>query len=308
MINVLQDGKTQFESLLSHTTKLNSHAFKGSWSSLEIQPDIFSPQKFIIGVILQPVNDRLHFKLLDDYKKFECVYGDKLTQTTIREMLSYAEHALRHSVKEKLVIDAIQFDTENLSISTPKFTSGSSCEATVERLFDELVAMAPNDIKKGREFESIDTNKARKLVNEELKRIASIDYEKIVLPEAAGMLYEDQNNHTKHYLDFNLLTRKSCGSVVSAVYKSPQTIEINLLRTTRDLTTYSRIKNINEAGVFLLLPNRDLLAQKEYVHIENIINEQSWKLERDGFHVVSLESHISLAKEVYDWALPTLSQ
>ena len=292
--------------LRSQATTVNKPAFKGSWSSIEIQPDIFSPQKFIIGVVVQPAYSRLHFKLLDEFKKFECVYGDKFSQSTIRELFNYAESTLRMAAQNKRPLNEIDFDTEHLSISVPKYTSGSDSEVTVERLFSEIVPMAPHTRKKGKEFESIDTNKVRILVNEELKRIAHLDFEKIVLPDTSGMLYDDVSNNSRHYLDFNLLTKSACGSVVSAVYKTATTIEINLLRTTRDLTTYSRIKNINDTGVFLLLPNKELLDPKEYKHIDDLIGEQSWKLERDGIRVVGLESHVALAKEVYDWALPSI--
>ncbi len=292
--------------LRSQATTVNTSAFKGSWCSIEIQPDIFSPQKFIIGVAVQPENSRLHFKLLDEFKKFECVYGDRFSQSTIRELFNYAESTLRMAAQNKRPLSEIDFDTEHLSISVPKYTSGADSEVTVERLFSEIVSMAPHKQKKGREFESIDTNKVRYLVNEELKRIAHLDFEKIVLPDTSGMLYEDVSTNSRHYLDFNLLTKSACGSVVSAVYKTATTIEINLLRTTRDLTTYSRIKKINDTGVFLLLPNKELLEPKEYKHIDDLIGEQSWKLERDGIRVVSLDSHVALAKEVYDWALPSI--
>ena len=306
MSNVFSEGNNRHPHINSQAIKISAPAFSGNWSTIEIQPDIFSPQKFIIGVVVQPENNRLHFKLMDEFKKFECIYGDRLPQSIVRELFSYAEQTLRKAAQDKTLLTEIKFDTENIMISAPQFTSGNDSEITIERLFNEIVVMAPHQLKSGREFESIDTNKVRVLVNQELKRIASLDYEKIVLPETTGLLYEDTDNHSKHYLDFNLLTKSACGSVVSAVYKSPTTIEINLLRSTRDLTTYSRIKNLNHTGIFLLLPNQELLEPKEYKHIDDIINEQSWKLERDGFRVVSLDSHVSLANEIYNWALPTI--
>lgn len=306
MTNVFSEAIGSKTNLHSHAISINSPLFSGSWSAVEIQPDIFSPQKFIIGVAVQPDGNRLQFKLMDEFKKFDCVYGDRFPQSIIRELFSYAEHTLRKAVQNKTSLTQINFDTEHLALSPPLFTSGNDCEVTVERLYSEIVAMAPQPTKKVNEFESIDTPKVRNLVNQELKKIANLDFEKIVLSESNGMLYEDANNQSKHYLDFNLLTKKACGSVVSAVYKTTASIEMNLLRSTRDLTTFSRIKKLDNAGVFLLLPNKDLLQPKEYKHIDDLINEQSWKLERDGFRVVGLDSYNGLAKEIYDWALPTI--
>jgi hypothetical protein len=134
-------------------------------------------------------------------------------------------------------------------------------------------------------FESIDTPRARKLVNIELKKIAQMDYEKIVRPDDQGLLLDYDG--AKHFLDLNLLTAKACGSVTSAVYKTAQSVELNLLKTSRDLTTYSRVRQMDDIGLFPLLPETGSLESKEFKRITEVIEEHEWKLERDGFRVVS---------------------
>lgn len=298
---------SDFSHLLTLATKVPAPSFSGAWCVVELQPDVFVPQWFTVGVVVQSPGDRLHFKLLDEFKKFECVYGDMLPQRLLRELMAYAEEALRHAVQNQVAITNVMFDTAALRLSAPMYTSGDDRENTVERLFSEVVAMAPRTVRKGREFTSIDTPHARALVNTELKRIAGLDYEKIVVDGAntTGILFDDEG--VKRYLDFNLRTAKACGGVVSAVYKSPISVELNLLKCSRDLTTYSRLKNIDEIGLFMLLPDEQSMEPKEYKHIEDQISEQEWKLERDGFKVVSLTSHERLAHEIYDWAKPTFA-
>ena len=247
----------------------------------------------------------MHFKLLADFKKFECIYRDEFPQKSIREIMAYAEETLRHGVHSKTSIPEIVFDTSCLSLSTPQYTSGEDREATVERLFHEVVVMAKMLKLKDTEFESIDTPHARQLVNNELKRIAHLDYEHIVNPNSQGILLEDQG--TKHFLDLNLLTLRACGSVTSAVYKTSQSVELNLLKSSRDLTTYSRIRKFDDVGLFLLLPEVSAIEQKDYQRIEAVIDEHEWKLEKDGFHVVSLASASDLAEEIYKWAKPTFA-
>ncbi|WP_155648946.1 hypothetical protein [Burkholderia stagnalis] len=294
------------EHLLGLAQDVPAPGFSGVWSTVELRPDIFVPQSFSVGVVVQPEGERLHFKLLDDFKKFECVYGERFPQRSIREVMTYAEEALRLAAQSRKTISSIALDTEVLHLSSPVFTSGENCEATIERLFADVIVMTPHAKRQGREFVSIDTPRARALVNHELKRIAQMDFEKIVVAGASttGMLVEDRG--TKHYLDFNLRTAGACGSVVSAVYKSPVSVELNLLKSSRDLTTYSRIKSLQNTGLFLLLPDENLLGRKEYQYISDVIDEQAWKLERDGFRVVSLSSEVELAQEIYDWALPTI--
>jgi len=291
--------------LRSVATKISKATFTGAWSTVELQPDVFAPQRFTIGVVVQSPGDRLHFKLLDDLKKFDCVYRDDFPQKSIREIMAYAEETLRNGVQQKISIPEITFETSCLSLSKPLYTSGDDWEVTVERLFREVVAMAPASTKKKNEFESMDTPHARQIVNDELKRIAHLDFERIVSQNNQGILLEEHG--IKHYLDLNLLTTRACGSVTSAVYKTHQTVELNLLKSSRDLTTYSRIRQLDNAGLFLLLPNTESIEPKDYKRIEDVIGEYEWKLEQDGFHVVSLPSATDLAKEIYDWAKPTFA-
>ncbi|MEK6667579.1 MAG: hypothetical protein AABZ19_02020 [Pseudomonadota bacterium] len=293
----------------AHLRKIATSAprpsFSGAWATVELQPDVFVPQRLTIGIVVQSPGDRIHFKLLDDFKKFECLYHDQFPQKSVRELLAYAEFALRRAVKEKTAIPEIQFETHCLTLAAPSYTSGDDREATVERLYSEVVVMAPSAKRKVNEFESIDTPTARQLVNQKLKEIATMDFEKIVPSEGQGLLLDYEG--TKHFLDLNILTAGACGSVTSAAYKSAQTVEINLLKSSRDLTTYSRVKEMDNIGLFLLLPQADLMEPKEFKKIEEVIDEHEWKLERDGFRVVSHHSPSELANEIYEWAKPTFA-
>lgn len=279
--------------------------FSGVWTTIELQPDIFAPQQFTVGVAIQSPGDRLHFKLIDDFKKFECLYHERFPQKSARELLAYAEEALRDAIQSKIQIPEIRFETSCITLAQPQFTSGDDREATVERLFSEVVVMAPSASKKGNDFASMDTPHARKIINLELKRIAQMDYEHIVRPDDQGMLLDYEGN--KHFLDLNLLTRRACGSVTSAVYKTAPSVELNLLKSSRDLTTYSRVHKMNNIGLFLLLPEEGLLEARDYKKITEVIDEHEWKLEKDGFRVVSLSSPTGLAAEIYKWAKPTFN-
>lgn len=300
--NFVYADAAHLSSLAKSTIKPN---FSGVWTTLELQLDIFVPQRFTVGVIVQSPNDRLHFKLIEDFKKFDCLYQGAFPQSSIRELMAHAESTLRKAVKEKLPVMDLVFHTNCFYLAAPGFTSGTDRESTVDRLFSEVVIMSPNERKNFKGFQSIDTPHARQLVNDELKKIAHLDFDRIVIQQNQGILLDFEGK--KHFLDLNLVTPKSCGSVTSAVYKTAQSVEMNLLKSSRDLTTYSRIRNIEDIGLFLLMPDQNALEPKEFKHIEKVINEYEWKLERDGFRVVSLPSPVDLAKEIYDWAKPTLA-
>jgi hypothetical protein len=111
-----------------------------------------------------------YFKLLDDFKKFECVYQSHFPQRSARELLAHAEGSLREAVQAKTQVPEILFETNRIGLTAPSYTSGENQDTTVERLFDEVVVMSLIDEKKRKEFGSIDTPRARKLVNIELKK------------------------------------------------------------------------------------------------------------------------------------------
>jgi hypothetical protein len=281
-------------------------SFSGIWATVELQPDVFIPQSFSVGVVVQPEGGALHFRLLEDYKRFDCIYGDAFPRQDIRELMTHVEETLVRAARNQTLMSAVTFDSASLRVSPPAYTSGEDVESTVIRLFQEVVVMAPK-LKPGRRnFASIDTSRARALVNKELKRIAHLDYEKIVVATESGSGEFVDDRGVKHIFDFNLKTGASCGSVVSAVYKNAGTVEFNVLKSSRDLTTYSRIQNLQDTGLFLLLPDPRNLDTREYSSILDVIEEHTWKLTRDGFRVVSLPSEVELAREIYDWARPSI--
>lgn len=280
--------------------------FSGWWSYIEFQPDIFSPQRFPIGVVVQADGDRLHFKLLDEFKKFDCVYPEGFPHNSAKALMAHAYAELQTAIKGKAPLEQISFDSHVLRLSRPAHTSGSDREATVERLFADVVAMAPSTSKKGREFESMDTAAVRRLVNEHLKLIAGMDFERFVMVDQPGLLIPGEQG-VRHHLDLNLMTPTGCGAVVSAVYKSSATVEMNLLKASLDLKTCRTFRKLASAGLFLLMPNQDLMEPREFRRIEEAIGDHEWKLEQDGFRVVSLPDPGLLASEIYGWARPALA-
>lgn len=297
-------GNQPFQHLDAATGDSHRAGFVGQWATLELQPDLFAPQCFSVGVVVQAPNNRLHYHLLGDFKKFECIYGDLLPKKVISEMLAHAEEVLRLAVQKRQALGEVDFGSVNLRLSTPAHTSGESAEVIIERIYKDVVVVEPGLGMRVRHFEAIDTMSVRQMVNQALKSIAGSDFERIVIDSKGGVMVPGVDR--SHYLDVNLKTRAACGSVISAVYKTVQITEMNLLRANLDLTTFAKLRNLNEKGVFLMLPDRSQLERNEWDRIENIVGDHSWKLEQDGFRVVSLDSAIDLAKEIYDWAKPTL--
>lgn len=303
-INFFSKSGKPFGHLDAVTNEVPASPFLGRWSTLELQPDLFAPQCFSVGVVVQANQQRLHYHLLSEFKKFECIYSG-LLHKTVEEMLGHAEEVLRQAAQQRVALEDVDFGSANLHLSVPKHTSGESADAIIDRLYRDVVVLEPGlPGRMRRQFESLDTPSVRHLVDEALKSIAGNDFERIVLDVKGGVLVNDGDR--THHLDVNLMTNKACGSVISAVFKTVHIVEMNLLRANLDLTTFAKLKHIDDKGVFLMLPERSQLEQNEWERIENVVGEHSWKLERDGFRVVSQDSADGLAKKIYDWAKPTL--
>lgn len=144
-----------YSALLRSAKPTPKVGFSGWWSYIEFQPNIFSPQRFPIGVVVQAEGERLYFKLLDDFKKFDCVYPEDFSHSLTKALMAYAYEELQTAIKSKAPLSQILFNSHVLSLSRPAHTSGMDREVTVARLFGDVVDMAPSSAKKSREFESI---------------------------------------------------------------------------------------------------------------------------------------------------------
>ncbi|MDD3937147.1 hypothetical protein [Rhodoferax sp.] len=300
----LSAGPDPFAHLAPYSIAVPKAAFEGVWATIELQPDPFSRQRFTVGVAVGALDGTFSFRLLDDLVKFECLYGrDDVAE--IRELVDAAEHGLLRAQKNKLTLNEVPFDTSAVLLGELWTTSGASLDAVLNRLYFDVVPFIPREERKTRDFVSLDNAVVRRMVNEELKRIAGLDFERIAVePERA---VRDLNSGEAHWLEFNLEPEGTAGNVISAVYKTPTTVELNFLRASRDLLTYAKLKELRDRqlGLFIMLPTKDSMPPAEFDRIENILGEQSWSLEQQGFRVVAHDAAAPLAKDIWEWASAT---
>ena len=180
-------------------------------------------------------------------------------------------------------------------------TSGASIDAVLSRLYADVVPFLQKEERKVRDFVTLDNGAVRRFVDDELKRIAGLAFERIsVEPQRAVM---DRTTNEAHWLEFNLEPPGKAGSVISAVYEAPDRIELNFLRASRDLATYGRLKDLQDKpALFVMTLARGSMPDSDFDRIENVLGEQSWNLEQQGFVVATHDSVPPLAKDVWEWA------
>lgn len=293
-------GPDPFSHLRAHLADVPRAPFEGDWTTIELQPDPFSRQRFTVGVVVADTQGGFAFRLLDDLAKFECIY-DKEDVAAFRTLMESAEHCLLRARKNRSSLREFSFEVDAVSLGDLWPTAGESAEDIANRLFFDVVPFIPKDERKARDFLTLDNTAVRQKVDEELKRIGGLAFERIVTEPHRTML--DRASGEPHRLEFNLEPSGKAGSVISAVYKTLDRVELNFLRASRDLATYSRLRDLKERlALFVMTPARDSMPPSDLERLDNVLGEQSWNLEKQGFLVASHDTAEPLARDVLEWA------
>lgn len=300
---LLSAGPDPFAHLRPHLATVPEAAFQGVWATIELQPDSFARQRFTVGVAVADLEGRFVFRLLDDLVKFECLFG-RDDVAALRSMVEVAEQGLQRAQRDRLPLAEVQFDVDAVSLGELWPTSGQSVDNVLSRLYSDVVPFLPREERRARDFVTLDNAAVRRFVDEELKRIAGLAFERISVEPQRAML--DVATGEAHWLEFNLEPAGKAGSVISAIYKTPDRIELNFLRASRDLATYARLRKLKDRlAVFVMAPKRDSMPPADLDRIENVIGEQSWNLEHQGFAVATHDEALPIARDVWEWAAVT---
>lgn len=296
----LSPGSDPFLHLRAHLSTVPRAHFEGVWATVELQPDPFARQRFTVGVVVADMQGAFFFRLLDDLSKFECLYG-RDDVASVHSLMEAAEHDLLRAQREKIALKEMRFEVDAVCLGEFWPTAGATVDEVLNRLYVDVIPLLPREERKARDFVTLDNFAVRRLVDDELKRIAGLDFELIASdPQRAIM---DTVTKESHWLEFNLEPKGKAGNVISAVYKTPDRIELNFLRASRDLATYARLRNIREQlAVFVMVPSEESLPASDFDRIENVLGEQSWNLEQQGFLVSSHEAAAPLAQDIWTWS------
>jgi len=276
--------------LKKRTAPAPTHGFAGVWRTIEWQPDLFTPQKFIIGVIIETSAKRA-FKLMDGPHRLECFFKPAPITQEFNGMMAH----LRHTLAENNPLLS-----HNLSISDGLFIQGGSMSDKLDQLFNEIV-VAARPAQEGTRNESVgpDTDTVRKTVASELKRIMGLRYEQVAR--------ENGETLANHHLDVPLAPTHGAASIISGCYRSTSTIETKLLRAANDINAYAAALKKPKKAIFMQMPDASApLSAKERRDIERMTGEEAWKLECAGFAVPRQERAADLARDIDQWATPLI--
>lgn len=138
----------------------------------------------------------------------------------------------------------------------------------------------------------------RRQVKNAARRIYGLQADRIFTD---GGLIEVQDRGRRHQIDIPIKTERKVGSIISAWFSTPASIETHFLRAQSNLSVASE-RGKYEAGLFISMPN-GLEGHRSQAQVENLIDDIYWRLRRIGYYFEARETPEALAEEIFDWAV-----
>ena len=284
------------EALRQRAIKIpRADGFVGTWQAIIWQPNLFTPQAFVVGVVARSATEQA-FQIMAKPGRIECFFKPRALAREFAGLTAM----IRAAVANTPPGESISLPVHNFSLTEPLFVRGESAQSVADKVFLETVTAAkalPDD--PGNASIGPSTEEARKETVQLLKKLTGADFERIVR--------EDGQTLSNHYLDVTLAPDHGAGSVVSTCYRSTQSILVNLLTAAQDINAYAASTHREQKAVFIIEPDDSApLTAKERKTIDDLIGNECWKLETSGFRTPRNVTTSAMARDIRDWATPLL--
>jgi len=272
----------------------------GFWYKVVLTPDLRSGDRFCVGVILQDRMELLHHRFMAHFDRLRCLYGDEIEEHT-----RFLLQVLRNHLTDGNSLSAMP--SVNLHIEGPFYASGNSIDDILNKLYDAVIPIgkAPisRELRQESAFQAVTNQKARTLVYEQLDQLIGLEKTHNLIPKVDFI--EIKTPKGKCRLDIPLRPLNHYGSIVSACYKSTDSIQKQLLKAQLDLNAAMRTHPVNRClGLFILRPNAQMrLTASELQAADDALDEVLWKMSSERYLIEADDDPKQLAKQVADWAI-----
>lgn len=140
-------------------------------------------------------------------------------------------------------------------------------------------------------------DKIRSKVKDAARKLIGLKADQIFTPDGIIEVVDDGR---KRHLNIPVKTSTKVGSIMSAWYQTPSTIETHFLRAQSDLDVAAE-RGRYERGLFISLPS-GLEGHQNQRQVENLIDDIYWRLQRVGCYLEVRETPEALAGEIIEWA------
>ncbi|WAR46934.1 DUF3037 domain-containing protein [Methylomonas rapida] len=271
----------------------------GRWYKIAMTPNLQSGDRFNVGVVFCDIEGALHYRFLAHYARLRCLYGDAIEEQT---------RFLLQLLREQLVNEEslLALPSYNINVEGPFHAAGANIDAILNNLYDTVIPIgrAPENKEQREEsaFQALTNQKARGLIYEQLDHLHGLHKTHALIAETDYLEIDTPTG--KRRLDIPLQPIGHYGSIISACYKNPASVEKHILNAQLDLNTADRLKpRPGQIGLFILRPRADMhLTAKEMDATDNVLDKLLWKMRDKHWLIEADDSPKRLAEEIAEWS------
>ncbi len=262
------------------------------WFNIQLTPDLASGETLNIGVATINPSGHINTKMLDYFDRLECLFHKSFTDE-VKFIIKIIEHELKSGNTSAIPV-------ANVSYTPARYAAGNDENQVLNTLYKTTVTLAsfPKEPQK-REFRPASNEEIRAIIFNKIKQNIGLSASFL----AQSPMYNIDDGNSSHQLDLPLQGFGLLGSIVSAVYKSTDRIEMNILRAIVDLDIAARIHPKDRLGLFVCKPKIDKnFTQDNANAIDNLFDQADWKAKKRGITFAADDNTGRLADNITEWA------
>jgi hypothetical protein len=272
---------------------------QASWSQVRFTPDLVTNEQLAVGVLINH-DDIIHTKFIEDFSRIECAYGTDVVGY-IKSCIGLFEDFLHCNYENSF--------SSQLILEKRGFVQGES----IDELLDELLVRAvplslPHHNKNSfrKQFHTVKTVKFHSDVKSYIKNKMGEIYKDIFTGNETVLVGDPLIGYRRLPVAINIEQDNKIGDLLSTVYATPDTIEINCLKTLENLRAVKKYtRKDSEFKLFMLSPdelNMDLLSRADKNKRKEIIGNFKWSLRSEGIGLIEEHTVDKASEQLIEWS------
>jgi hypothetical protein len=126
-------------SIVANVVGCEDVVYEGQWHAITFQPDLSSPQSFVIGVGLTSEGRLTHFRVTHDLSKLKCIYESRFEGCEWDWLLMRLEKELYQAVSDRC--EAFSSSSPQIHFSGGHFIADDNANSALNRTFERVVPL-----------------------------------------------------------------------------------------------------------------------------------------------------------------------
>ncbi|MCU4576102.1 hypothetical protein KTJ34_01580 [Acinetobacter courvalinii] len=281
------------------TNPVIQEQIQANWTQVRFTPDLVTNEQLSIGVLINH-EGIVHTKFIEDFSRVECAYGSEIV-TYLKSCIELFEDFLHSNFETSF--------SSQLILDKRGFVQGETIDGLLDELLVRVVPLSlPHHSKSfyKKQFHTVKTVKFHSEVKSYIKNKMGEIYKEI-FPRNETLLVGDSSIGFRSLpVAINIEKNNKIGDLVSTVYATPDTVEINCLKALENLRAVKKYaKKDSDCKLFMLSPdnqNMELLSNADKKKRKEIIENFKWSLRSEGISFVEEHSVNEASEKLIEWS------